>query len=232
MQDFASLHVDVFLVELLHEDLLAVVDVDAAGGSLDGLAHQVVVLAVGLLCGLDLLDSRGAVLMSGHEDDQTLAGIVHLVVDDLLDILLGLLLDVPGIALCPDGGGAVVEQVIEHTAVAIVHKRVVAGVEVLGLGVLDLAQVDVRSAGGHGDAPQATFHPVALHVDVGATAAVIDADAAAAVIGVGLVAVVDHHIVLDDGVPIPNPQSPIPIAFIFFNNIVNNLIFLIKLKLH
>ena len=185
---------------LLHEDFLAVVDVDATGGSLGGNTHEVVVAVVLLLCGIDFFNCRRTFLVSGHEDNETLAGIVHLVVDNLLDVLLGLLRHVPGVALCPDSGSAVVEQVIENATVAVVHEGVVARVVILSLGILDLTQVDVGSAGGHGDTPQAAFHPVALHVNVARTAAVIDADATAAVVGVGLVAVVNHHVVADDGV--------------------------------
>ena len=160
---------------LLHENLLALMDVDAgSGGSLAGDTHQVVVQVV-LFCSLNLLDCRGIIAVSRHEDDQTFAGVVHLVEDDLLDVLSSLLSHVPSVALSPDSASAVVEQVIKHAAVTVVHKGVVARIIVLGLGIFDLAQVDVGSTGGHSDAPQAAFHPVALHVNVGATAAVIDA---------------------------------------------------------
>ena len=77
-------------------------DVDAAGRVLGGNTHEIIVEAVGLLCCLDFLNC-GLLLVGGHEDDQTLAGIVHLVVDDLLDGLLGLLGYVPGFVFSESG---------------------------------------------------------------------------------------------------------------------------------
>ena len=185
---------------LLHENLLAVVDVDTVSGSLGGNTHQVVVQTIVVLSSVDLLDSSVAILMRGHEDDEALAGIIHLVVDNLLDVLLGLLFHVPGVALSIDIGRTVVVQVIVRAVKSVVHEGVVAGVVVLSITILDFAQVDIGCASYDSDAPQAAFHPVALDVDVAATAAVIDADAAAAVVGVGLIAVVNHLIVADDGV--------------------------------
>ena len=174
--------------------------VDAVGGSLGGNTHHVVIQTVVVLSSVDLLDSSVAILMRGHEDNETLAGIIDLVVDNLLDVLLGLLFHVPGVALCPDGVGAVVVQIVEDAAVAVVHEGVVTGVVVLGITILGFAQVDIGCAGNDSNAPQATFHPVALDVDVALAAAVIDADAAAAVSGGVLVAVVNNLVVLDESV--------------------------------
>ena len=132
----------------------------------------------------------------GPVDDLAELCIVGLVEDDGLYLLLRLLADVPRIALGIDGQRRVVIQVVQLSSVAVVLEDVAAGVVALvALGHVGTAQVHVLAAD-DGDAPQRALNVVAANHGAGLAVGVVEADAAAAVHGIGLVLVVAQRVVL------------------------------------
>ena len=96
-----------------------------------------------------------------------------------LDFLCRLLVNTPVVALRVDGERGVVVEVVERAAVAVVLERVVAGVVVIGIGIVHFADVHVLAAE-HGDAPQVALDGVAGNRHVRLCAIVVDADSGTA----------------------------------------------------
>ena len=121
---------------------------------------------------------------------------VALVGDDLCNLLGCLLGYIPGVALGIDGVFGVVVEVVDYSAVAIVHKYVLSGVIVVGCRVIGLSEVHVAAAN-HGHTPEAALHVVSGGTHLLLHIRVVEAHAATTVHCVGLIAVVYECVVLE-----------------------------------
>ena len=149
------------------------------------------------------------IVVGRHEDDGAEFLVVGLMEDDGLDHLLRLPVDPPCVVLCVDGEPGVVVEVVELSETAVAAELVAAG---RGCGLVGgLSEVDVL-ASDDGDAPVVALNDVVGDDGSRLLVGVVEADAAAAVHGVGLVVVVADGVAVDAYVDGPHGADAVAVV--------------------
>ena len=118
------------------------------------------------------------------------------ILNGLLSLLSGSL---PDVALCINGIGGVVIEVVHIAIEAVVQERILPRIVVIGRCVFSLSDIDVFATN-NGNPPEVALYPVASNHCVLRIIRVVDVDAATAIHRVRLVVVVLDGVVADNGI--------------------------------